>query len=146
MLVVGKEEIERLARLEPVEELEDVPEEPEVAIEVEKDDEPEHEREVMGGGRQLFEPLAEGAKRGSGHRGSGRVAVRNSSVSGWVRARGRGVDGRRRFAAHPIPRQIVPAAIACSIQGMTSSSMASSEVVAAKPRTRCAFSTEGTRR
>jgi hypothetical protein len=82
VLVVGKEEIERLARLEPVEELEDVPEEPEVAIEVEKDDEPEHERDVVGGGRQLFEPLAEEAKRGTGRRGSRRLPGRRNSASG----------------------------------------------------------------
>jgi hypothetical protein len=47
----------------------------------------------------------------------------------------------------PQPRgQIAPRSTALAIQGMTTSSICSSVVVASKPRTRLAFSTDGTRR
>src|SRR5262249_49624155 len=71
-----------------------------------------------------------------------------SADFGGVRSRYRGP--RPRYRRHPLAAsrhsQMVPALMAASIHGMTSSSMVSSGVVASKPRIFLAFSVSGTRR
>ena len=53
---------------------------------------------------------------------------------------------RHELAGRARSTYISPAAMACSIHGITSSSISSSDVVAAKPSTRWAFSVDGIRR